>query len=175
MPDENLNERIHQIEELVHQTEALSDPKARALVVELLQAVLGFHAASLERLIQIIAEGGEPGRAILTAVATDDLTSSVLLLHNLHPDSLDVRVERALAKVRPSLRARGMAVSLLAIDGGTVRVSLEGGRSSIAATVQATIEETIYSTAPDAAAVVVEGLEKPAASGFVPLASLLAS
>jgi len=68
-----------------------------------------------------------------------------------------------------------MAVSLLAIDGGTVRVSLEGGRSSIAATVQATIEETIYSTAPDAAAVVVEGLEKPAASGFVPLASLLAS
>ena len=158
MPDENLKERIQQIEELVRQTEALSDPKAHALAVELLQAVLGFHAAGLERLIEIIAERGETGRAILAAMTADDLASSMLLLHNLHPDSFDVRVERALEKVRH----------------GIVRVRAEGGRSHGAAAVQATIEETIYSMAPDAAGVVVDGLEQPAASGFVPLASLYA-
>jgi len=174
MPDENLKERIQQIEELVRQTEALSDPKAHALAVELLQAVLGFHAAGLERLIEIIAERGETGRAILAAMTADDLASSMLLLHNLHPDSFDVRVERALEKVRHGLRARGVTVALLGIDDGIVRVRAEGGRSHGAAAVQATIEETIYSMAPDAAGVVVDGLEQPAASGFVPLASLYA-
>src|SRR4051812_46179366 len=71
MQDENLNERIQQIEDLVRQAEALSDPKAHALAVELLQAVLKFHAAGLERLIEIIGGRGEPGRAILDALAAD--------------------------------------------------------------------------------------------------------
>src|SRR5438105_877549 len=91
MPDENLNGRIQQIEGLIRKTEALPDPNARSLALELCQAVLGFHAAALERLIEIISEGGEPC-TIVNALAADDLTSSLLLLHGLHPHSLEERV-----------------------------------------------------------------------------------
>ena len=172
MPDENLNDRIHQIEGLIRKTEALPDPNARSLALELCQAVLGFHAAALERLIEIISQAGEPCAALVNDLAADDLTSSLLLLHGLHPHSLEERVVGALEKVRPYLRSRGATVRLAGIADGVVRVRVEGARASATAPVQAAVEEAVYSMAPEATAVVVEGLEQPMASGFVPLASL---
>lgn len=171
MPDENLNERIHQIEGLIRKTEELSDPRARALAIELCQAVLGFHAAALERLIEIISQAGEPG-ALVNTLAADDLTSSLLLLHGLHPHSLEERVASAIEKVRPFLRSRGATVGLTGIEDGVVRVRVEGVRGSSTAPVQAAVEEAVYAMAPEAVGVVVEGLEQAAMPGFVPLASL---
>jgi len=172
MPDENLNERIHQIEGLIRKTEALSDPAARALALELCQAVLGFHAAALERLIEIISQACEPCSALVNTFAADDLTSSLLLLHGLHPHSLEERVANAIEKVRPFLRSRGATVGLTGIEDGVVRVRVEGVRASSTAPVQAAVEEAVYAMAPEAVGVVVEGLEQAAISGFVPLASL---
>ena len=73
-----LNERIHQIEGLIRKTEALPDPGARALALELCQAVLGFHASALERLIEIISQTGEPCAALVNALAAE---SRVVVRH----------------------------------------------------------------------------------------------
>jgi Fe-S cluster biogenesis protein NfuA len=172
MPDEKLNERIHQIEGLIRKTEALPDPKVRALALELCQAVLGFHAAALERMIEIISQAGESCGALVNTLAADDLTSSLLLLHGLHPHSLEERAASAIEKVRPFLRSRGATVRLTGVEGGVVSVRVEGVRAGSTAPVQAAVEEAVYAMAPEAIGVVVEGLEQPAVSGFVPLASL---
>ncbi len=104
-------EWIDKIEELVRRAEALPDPKARGIAVDLLQAVLDFHAAGLERMMEIAADSGAAGEAIIERIATDDLTSSMLLLHDLHPDDLETRIERAVRKAAGDVRlARREAV-----------------------------------------------------------------
>src|SRR5579884_3940128 len=80
-------ERIHKIGELVRRAEALPDREARSLCAELVQVVMEFHAAGLERMLSIVLQQ-ENGPAILASFAGDDLAANVLLLHGLHPDDL---------------------------------------------------------------------------------------
>jgi Fe-S cluster biogenesis protein NfuA len=108
----------------------------------------------------------------------DDLVSSLLLLHNLHPLDLSTRVGLALDKVRPALAAHGGSVQLLAVfPDGVVRLRLDGschGCPSSAATLQSTIEQAILAKAPDVTAIHVEGVMPPAGqgAGFVPIERL---
>ncbi len=162
-------ERIHKIGELVRRAEALPDREARSLCAELVQVVMEFHAAGLERMLSIVLQQ-ENGPAILASFAGDDLAANVLLLHGLHPDDLQTRLERALAQMQPFLRARGASVLLLGLENGVVRVRLEGGSPEV----RSVIEEAIYGAAPEVAEVVVDEAARPANRNFVPLASLLA-
>ena len=55
-----------------------------------------------------------------------------------------------------------------------MRVSIEGHVcGSTTQNVKAAVEEAIYEAAPDLTSLVVEGLEEPAASGFVAMDALL--
>ncbi len=171
------NEEVHsqqwidKIEELVHRAESLVDPKCRSIAVDLLQAVLEFHAAGLERMMEIAAASGAPGDAILERIAADDLTSSVLLLHGLHPDDFETRVNRAVARLEESFGSRGASVSLISIDDGAVRLRFESGRAWAGA--KATIEKAIYQAAPEITSVIVEGFKEPVPVDFVPVSNLL--
>jgi len=77
------------IEELVHRAESVEDQKLRSIAVDLLRAVLDFHAAGLERVMEIAAGSGPAGKEIIDRMAADDLAGSLLLLHGLHPDDLE--------------------------------------------------------------------------------------
>jgi hypothetical protein len=92
-------EWVDKIEELVRQAEAIPDPKARSVTIDLLKAVLDFHAAGLERMMDMVFDSGPAGEAIAERIVADDLTSSMLLLHNLHPDNVETRVARAVEKL----------------------------------------------------------------------------
>ena len=121
----------------------------------------------------LVSQAGEPGGAIIDRFVQDDLVASLLLLYELHPVDLETRVRQALDKVRLSVRAHGGHVELLSIADGVVRLRLQdsshGGASS-AMMLKLAIEEAIYETAPDVAALEVEGMvEQPSPSGFVPL------
>src|SRR5262249_34908740 len=138
-------------------------------------AVLDFHGTALSRLLSHIAAGGAPGRAILDRLACDVDVSSLLILHGLHPDELEVRVARALEQVRPQLRAHGGDVALLNFDQGIVRIRMEGschGCSSSAFTLKNAIEEAIYNAAPDVTAIEVEGVAGPDKHGTSPLVTI---
>ena len=53
--------------------------------------------------------------------------ASLLLVHGLHPYSVETRVEQALASVRPYLGSHGGDVELLGVsDDGLVRLRLLG-------------------------------------------------
>lgn len=163
---------MEQIEGLIRKIESLPDPVARTSALELVQVLMEFHGAGLDRMMEIIADAGDPGYAVFDKFATDDLVGSMLLLYGLHPLPLETRVTAALDKVRPYLDSHGGRVELLGITDGVVRLRLEGSCKtcpSSSMTLKLAIEEGIYAAAPDVIAIEAEGLteQPPAATGFV--------
>jgi Fe-S cluster biogenesis protein NfuA len=156
---DDLRGRIGQIESLIAALEGCADREARAQARAVVAALLDFHGAALASLLAHVSAAGAPGRAILVALARDELVSGLLLLHGLHPDELEVRVARALDEVRPRLRAHGGDVELLGVDHGVVRLRMKGschGCPSSARTLAQSIETAIYDAAPDVSSIEVE-------------------
>jgi Fe-S cluster biogenesis protein NfuA/nitrite reductase/ring-hydroxylating ferredoxin subunit len=90
------------------------------------------------------------------------VVGNLLVLHDLHPDDVDTRVQRALEQVRPYLGSHAGGVSLSGVDEqGVVHLRLEGscdGCPSSALTVKSAIEDAILVAAPDVVAVEAEGM-----------------
>jgi Fe-S cluster biogenesis protein NfuA/nitrite reductase/ring-hydroxylating ferredoxin subunit len=173
MPEEReFQQRMQRVEALARKVENLADAEARAAATELMQSLMEFHGAGLERMMEMVAEAGEPGYAVFDQFARDELVASMLLLYGLHPVPLEERVARALDKVRPYLDSHGGNVELLGVEAGVVRLRLQGSCESCPSssmTLKLAIEEAIYEAAPDVSAVEAEGVtEQPAApTGFV--------
>ncbi len=175
--NKNVREQMQRVEELVQAIDTWADPNLRAKAVELVQALMDFHAAGIDRMMEITAEKGAAGFAVFDDFAKDELVGNMLLLYGLHPLDLDTRVRQALEKVRPSLSLHKGDVELLEINDGVVRLSLQGncdGCPSSAMTLKHTIEEAVYAAAPDVKAIEVEGVTATGASsgGFVQIGKL---
>jgi Fe-S cluster biogenesis protein NfuA len=131
------------IETLLDEIERLPDAAARDTATELVQALLELYGEGLRR----IAE-----RFDMRELAGDELVDHLLFLHGLHPVPVEERVAGALDEMRPYLDSHGGDVRLLGIDGGVVRLQLQGscsGCPSSAVTLRHGIEEAIYRAAPD--------------------------
>jgi Fe-S cluster biogenesis protein NfuA len=164
-------ERIRRIEELVQKFEKAADPNTRADAQKLVQAIMDFHGAALERIMEILSEA-EP--AILDSFQRDELIASMLLLYGLHPVELETRVAGALDKVRPILRKHDSNVHLLGIEDGVVALRLEAGAAgcaSTSATLKKVIEDAVYEAAADVMSIRIAGLieEQPSANGLIQL------
>ncbi len=75
-----------------------------------------------------------------------------LLVHDIHPDPLADRVERALDEVRPYIESHGGQVELAEIDAGVARVRLSGACkscSSSSATLEQAVTESVLALAPE--------------------------
>ena len=163
---------MQRVEGLIRKIESLPDPAARDSALELLQALMDFHGAGLDRLMEIVAEAGEAGYRIFDNFARDELVGSMLLLYNLHPVPLEARVMQALDKVRPYLDSHGGNVELIGVEDEVVRLRLQGSCKSCpssAMTLKLAIEEAIMAAAPDVRAIEAEGVaeQPPAPTGFV--------
>jgi Fe-S cluster biogenesis protein NfuA len=177
--DKAFRQRIQRVETLLHQIEGHADPAVRAQIQELVQTLLDYHGTALARLLEYIAQAGAGGHSLMTALCSDDLVGSLLLLYGLHPLDADARVRQAVEKLRPFLRGHGGQLELVDNVGGVVRLRFESkGHScaSTAKTLQQTIEDTIYEAAPEITSIEIEGLVPPASAGvtFVPVEELLA-
>ncbi len=134
-------------------------PKVRAQTKEIIQGILDLHGAGLEKILEHLAGTGDAGLIVIDSLAQDDLVGSLLLLYGLHPLDLETRVRQALEKARPGLHSHGGNVELLGVDGGVVRLRMQGscnGCPSSAVTLKSTIEEAIYEKAPDVVAIELE-------------------
>lgn len=155
-------DRVGQIETLIAELDALPDAAARATAMEAIQAVLDLHGIALDRMLELINDqAGEQGSALLASFAGDDRVGNVLMLHGLHPVDVATRVAGALDSVRPYLASHGGNVELLGVEGGVVRLRLEGsckGCPSSAATLKTAIEEAIMAAAPDVVEITAEGV-----------------
>ncbi|MFJ8851852.1 NifU family protein [Streptomyces sp. NPDC102437] len=154
---------------------------ARERSEELVRIVADFYGAGLERLLDLVHEQGRLDDDVLAALAEDELVSVVLLVHGLHPYSVETRVERALESVRPYLGSHGGDVELLAVtDEGTVRLRLLGscdGCPSSSVTLRLAVQGAVEAAAPEITSIEVEtaaGEDAGAAGPLVPVDSLFA-
>ena len=136
-----------------------ADPAAAA--EELVSLLVGLYGEGLGHIVATLADRGAEGAAILAALTDDPLVESLLLLHDLHPLSVDDRVQRALDQVRPYLGSHAGGVRYLGVADGIARLRLEGschGCPSSTVTVKLAIEGAVLDAAPEVAEVVVEGM-----------------
>jgi Fe-S cluster biogenesis protein NfuA len=137
------------------------------------------HGSALDRLMEIVAQSGASGYALMDDFAGDDLVTSMLLLYGLHPHDLETRVRKALDRTRPFIRSHGGDVELLGVADGVVRLRLAGSCRSCPSstmTLKLAIEQAIYEAAPDVTEIITGGQivqEEPApANGLVQLSGL---
>jgi Fe-S cluster biogenesis protein NfuA/nitrite reductase/ring-hydroxylating ferredoxin subunit len=163
LDDQGLQERVARIETLLGEIEALKDPGARSKAAEIVQVLLELYGEGLARMMEVVAEGEDSGRAF-EVFAEDELVSHLLLLHGLHPLDVETRVVRALEEVRPYLQSHGGNVELLGIEEGVARVRMEGscdGCPSSTVTLKLAIEEAVLKAAPDLEGIEAEGVTEP--------------
>ena len=177
MPDDkDFQAKVQRIGELVRELESISDAESRAGAKTLVQLLLDLHAVGLERVMEIVASGGEAGSRTIDDFGRDPLVSSLLVLYGLHPLDFESRVARALEKVRPQVRKGGGEFELISLKGDVVRLQLRvtgHACASTGKTLRGLVEGALYEGAPDMSTLVIEGLDDEAgSSGFVPLAKL---
>jgi Fe-S cluster biogenesis protein NfuA/nitrite reductase/ring-hydroxylating ferredoxin subunit len=95
----------------------------------------------------------------------------LLLLHGVHPVSVEQRVRDALEGVRPYLGSHGGDVELLAVEDGVAHVRMQGsceGCPASAMTLKLAIEDAVLKAAPD-----VDRVEAAGGGDAAPAASPL--
>jgi hypothetical protein len=149
-----------QIEELVRKLEALDDRHGRAQAQELVRLMMSLYGAAMARMMDIVRTEGQAGSAVLDRFGQDGLIASLLVLHDLHPHSVETRVTRALDGLRPHLPA-SMRLSVVGITEETVslRVDPPAGRSG-AAGLRASIERAVQESAPEISEILIDGLDE---------------
>ncbi len=166
------NSQAAHIETLIQEVAAFHDPHARATVEELVQGLLNMYGEGLERLLELTAETEASGLALIDTFASDELLSSLFLLHGLHPIDIETRVLEALDEVRPYLKSHGGNVELVKIEDGKAYLRLDGscnGCSSSTMTLKSTIEEAINKAAPDLNGLELEGVAELPARPVTPV------
>lgn len=152
-----------EIEALVQKLSALGESSAKAQAQELVRLLMSLYGAALSRMLDLIrAEGGGP-QAVLDRIASDPLLASLLVLHDLHPHPVALRVQRALTGLQPHLPA-STTVTLVAIERDSVRVSVQGaaaGQAQAGGTVRLAVERAIQEVAPEIAAIHIDALGGP--------------
>lgn len=166
-------ESIGRIEQLVRKAESLPDPSARSLAADLVQAVMEYHATALERILQVVAAHDQEGSTI-DELTSDELVSSVLVLHGLHPSDLNTRIHSAVEKLRQFFDPRG-TIELLEVSAELVRVRFTGKRPGSGEAAKQVIEDALFEAAPEIQQLVVEGTEGQSDSNFVSLKDLVAT
>lgn len=149
---------------------------ARERAEELVRLVADLYGAGLERVLDLLHDAGRLDDEVLYVFAADELVSSLLLVHGLHPYDVTTRVEQALDSVRPYLGSHGGDVELLDVSAdGVVRLRLLGscdGCPSSSATLTLAVEGAVETAAPEVTAIEVDAASGEDASSAGPLISV---
>ena len=156
------------VDELIGRVSALTDSEARTSALELVQAIMDMHGATVSRLLELLEGAGETGRSLLARIASDPMICGLLVLYGIHPVPLEQRVEQAVQKLVLQLRKSGTNVQVLGITDGVVRLDLAKDAHGLRYSpekIKATIEQAIREAAPEVVEIVIDGLT----SSFVPI------
>ncbi len=168
----NAGDRIQSLLDASAAGGAVVHERAEQLVGE----VTDLYGAGLERMLAM-AVNANPELA--DAFAADALIASLMLVHGLHPHTVERRIEDALDSVRPYLGSHGGDVHLLEVDGEVVRLQFAGSCKSCpssAVTLELAVEDAVRAAAPEISSIeVVAGndVEAEATPAVIPADSLM--
>ena len=152
---------VARVQELTERLEELDDLEARAVAEELAAAIVEVYGDGLTRIFTAL-DGDDPVlKRVREELTQDGAVASLMLMHDLHPVSLETRVLEALAQVRPYLDSHEGDVELLGIEEAIAHLRLLGscdGCGASAATLESAIEEALQLHAPDLLGIHVEGV-----------------
>jgi len=165
---------MDRMEELIRTIEAAPEGRLRASALELLQSVLALHEDALQRVLALLRERGDAGQDIIRAMAKDPLVASVLSLHDLHPDSLAVRVEGALRRLEPAMASQGIEVGFLGVaENRVVQLRLRDAGLSANSRIRGLIQDAVLAAAPEIAGIAIDGAPAVWEPDFVPVGTLV--
>ncbi|TQK42756.1 Fe-S cluster biogenesis protein NfuA [Streptomyces sp. SLBN-118] len=148
----NAEQAGRRVEEVLDRLAAAGDESVRAGAEELVRVLMDFYGAGLARIVRLLDAPGSR----LTGLLGDELVSSLLLLHDLHPEDTATRITRAL----DAAGDRAWEVAGFDDASGTLRLrSLGGAGCGCAATTagaQQAVEDALACFAPEVRAVEVE-------------------
>jgi Fe-S cluster biogenesis protein NfuA len=137
------------VERLLGEIESSAGPPTWARVEELVRALLELQREGLARVLELVSVGGE-GSATLSALADDELVSSLLLLHGLHPLPTAERVRRALVELRPHLESHAAEVELLDVGSdGATRLRVSGISGCAGSAIEHAVRRAVQEAAPE--------------------------
>jgi Fe-S cluster biogenesis protein NfuA/nitrite reductase/ring-hydroxylating ferredoxin subunit len=152
----------HRIQELVEKIGTMHDPNARRMLQETLESVLSFYGHGLERILELVTQAGPDGAKVRDSLIHDPGVRGLLLIHGLHPISLEERLNDALAKVRPYMESHGGNVELISLENDYAKLRLQGHCKtcpSSTVTLELAVRAAIEEACPDLAAFEVEGMK----------------
>jgi Fe-S cluster biogenesis protein NfuA len=174
--DGEFQEQVRQLGKLVGQFDELPDSAVKVAGKEMVQLLMDVHGTGLERIMEIIFESGNLAPGIIDQLGQDPIVGSLLLLYSLHPDDVETRVQKAIARIGPRLRKLSCAIELVSVRENAVKVRLATSAHSCGSStndLRAIVEDGVYEFAPDVTSLEIIGLEQPTSSGFVALETLL--
>jgi Fe-S cluster biogenesis protein NfuA len=165
-PAPDLQAAGDRIERLLEELRVTGGPRWYGQVEELLGLVTDLYGGALVRILEL---SRHEAPSLIDAMAADEVIGSLLLVHGLHPESLEARVAGALDRVRPLLAAHRGDVQLVAVDeeAGAVLLRLLGtcdGCPSSSITLKEAVEQAIVAAAPEIVRIDVDDRSAPAAA-----------
>ena len=153
---ETLEQSLARLEKLMATLESIADATGREAARELLALVLDLHARSLAQLSAIIA-ASDNGAALLEKIVEDRALRAILLLHGLHPQSVEERLQEVVARMQAQWRARGLHVSLMSASRAFAMVQLQrNGVAEPTDQLRLEIENALTDAAPDLDDILIE-------------------
>ena len=164
MSGDGIDSALRRIEALITALDNLPDPAAREPARALLELVLEIHAMGLANMIASIA-ASDGGAALLRRLAEDEAIRGILLLHGLHPETVETRVGQAVAVLRPQLAAFGLGIKLDPVQRQAgARAGVADWRGAGAGQMRRRggdkIEAAIVEAAPDLETLEISGLDE---------------
>jgi hypothetical protein len=156
----DVREHGQRLEKLLDAVESAAGPQAWPRVEALLAALLELYGEGLERLVTSARAEARSANELDARLSNDEIVSSLLLLHGLHPLGLEERIDLALRRVS-SAAASAAALELVGIEDGVVnlRVAPGAGELPLSASTQLAVS-AIERAAPEVSGVSIEGLTK---------------
>lgn len=177
MPDEHGPHQDDDRIGVLLQTGGIDRVVAPGSAEDLVRQVADIYGSALRRIMEILHDQGKLDDAAVEALAADSLVSGLLVLHGLHPRSLEARVAAAVERLGPYLGSNGLDVELEGTSqDGVVRLKLfrtQPGGPPASTPLKSEMEAAIKAAAPEVTAVDVAEVEKPAGSpDLIPVDSL---
>ncbi|MEE1940200.1 NifU family protein [Streptomyces sp. TRM 70361] len=196
--DEYARARVARAEELLAGLETLPDSAAAARATETVETLVDIYGECLARIMDHLGRcapgapaagdaggadhgdgAGDAGTGPAHRIAADELVGHLLLVHDLHPDPVEIRIRRALDALRRRPAFGGSEVELLEVSGTAARIRLRAGGRGCPSSSQSSpdaleraVREAVSAAAPEIGHPDVETVPVAAPAALIPVDSL---
>lgn len=164
LDDAAVEERLTRLDDLLAGLERVPGPTAEA-AMECIQALTEVYGEGLARIL------GWVGPGVLARCVDDRLVRHLMVLHDLHPHSVEQRVRQVIDEISPQVVSHGGQLELITISDGVARVKIAGGHGVPVDLVVQAVTEAVLALAPELESVETLPGDKPQV--LIPVDALL--